>query len=68
MPDALKIFLTSLIAGLVGGYAALRVGTWIVARFFPNEPMAPYVLLLMTPAIGVATAVTTGVMIGRNKR
>lgn len=68
MPDALKIFVTSLIAGLVGGYVALRLGSWIVQRFFPHDPMAMYVVFLMTPAIGMATAVTTGVMIGRTKR
>jgi hypothetical protein len=68
MPDALKIFITSLIAGLAGASAALRLGTWIVQRFFPHEPMAMYVVLLMTPAVGMATAVTTGVLVGRARR
>lgn len=68
MPDALKIFLVSLFSGLTGGYVTLRIGSWVVQHFFPSNPIASYVLVLLVPAIGVATAVTTGVIVGRDKR
>ncbi len=68
MPEALKIFLVSLFSGLTGGYFALRIGSWVVEHFFSTNPLAQYLLLLMVPAVGVATAVTTGVLVGRNKR
>ncbi len=68
MPDALKIFIISLITGVLGAYAALRVGTWLAERFFPREPMAFGVVVLATAAIGMASAVTSGVLMGRSKR
>ena len=68
MPEALKIFLVSLFSGLAAGYFTLRIGSWVVQYLFPGTPIAQYVLLLMVPAVGVATAVTTGVLVGRNKR
>ncbi len=40
MPNALKIFLWSLIWGVAGGYVGLRVCFWIAAHWFPRAPMA----------------------------
>ncbi len=67
MPAALKIFLWSLVAGVGGGYAALRVGTWLAERFWTGNPMALGVVILATGAVGVASAVTAGVLIGKNR-
>lgn len=67
MPNALKIFLLSLIAGIGGGYAGARFCFWVVERWFPREPMAGGVALLFAAAIGVASAVTAGVLMGKRK-
>ena len=68
MPNALKIFLLSLIAGLGGGYAGMRICFWIVERWFPREPMAAGFAMLFTLAIGVASAVTAGVLMGKRAK
>lgn len=68
MPTALKIFIWSFIAGLSGGFVALRVGAWIAERWFPREPMAMAVALICTAGIGVASAVTAGVLMGKKQR
>lgn len=68
MPRALKIFLASLLFGLAGGYVALRLSFWLVERFYPHEPIAGAFALLATGSIGVASAVTAGVLIGKKDR
>lgn len=68
MPDALKIFIWSLIAALVSATLTLKLGTWIVERFFPREPLAFALLFVSVALISVASAVTSGVLMGRNKR
>ena len=65
MPTALKIFLWSMFTGIVGGYAGMRFCFWIAERWFPREPMASAVALIFTTAIGVASAVTAGVLMGK---
>lgn len=68
MPNALKIFLWSLFAGVIGGYVGMRLCFWIVVRWFPNEPMAGVLAGVFTLAIGVASAVTAGVLMGKNAK
>ncbi|MDP1822703.1 MAG: hypothetical protein Q8L48_05660 [Archangium sp.] len=68
MPTALKIFLWSLIAGLAGGYVGMHVCFWVAQHWFPREPMAGIVAVLLTGAIGVASAVTAGVLMGKRAR
>jgi hypothetical protein len=68
MPNALKIFLWSLFAGLGGGYLGMRFCFWVVERWYPREPMAAGLALLFTGAIGVASAVTAGVLMGKRAR
>ncbi len=67
MPVALKIFIASLVGGIVGGYLALEIGSWVVGKFFADVPMAYGLVLLATGALGVASAVTTGVLIGKKR-
>lgn len=68
MPNALKIFIWSLFAGIGGGYVGLRVCFWIAAHWFPRAPMAEVFALIFTLAIGVASAVTAGVLMGKRAR
>ena len=68
MPPALKIFLWSLFTGLVGGYVGMRVCFWIVERWFAHEPYAQVLGLILTLAIGVSSAVTAGVLMGKRPR
>ncbi len=68
MPDALKIFIWSLIAALVSATLTAKVGSWIVERFFAREPLALALLMVAVALISVASAVTSGVLMGRNKR
>jgi hypothetical protein len=68
MPNALRVFLGSLLFGVLGGYGTLRVGTWVVERWFSQDPLAFAVTLLATGAVGVASAVTAGVMLGKRDR
>lgn len=68
MPNALKIFIWSLVFGVGGGYVGMRVCFWIAVRWFPREPMAEVFALIFTLAIGVASAVTAGVLMGKRDR
>jgi len=68
MPKALKIFLSSLLFGLAGGYAALRLSFWIVERWYQGDTVAAVLALIATGSIGVATAVTAGVLMGKAER
>ena len=68
MPSALKIFILSMLSGLVAGAVTLRCGLWLAERFFPREPMAFAAVMLATLSVGVASAVTSGVMMGRGKK
>lgn len=68
MPTALKIFLWSLFAGLAGGYAGMRLCFWIAEHWFPREPLAAGLAMLFTGAIGVASAVTAGVLMGKKTK
>jgi hypothetical protein len=67
MPIGLKIFLWSLLAGVGGGWAALRVGFWVADRFWRGEPLAVGGAVLASLAVGVASAVTAGVLIGKKR-
>ena len=68
MPTALKIFLWSLFAGIGGGYLGMRLCFWIAERWFPREPFAMGLAMLFTGAIGVASAVTAGVLMGKKTK
>lgn len=68
MPNALKIFLWSLLAGVGGGYLGARLSFWVVEHYFPREPMAAALALVATGGIGVASAVTAGVIMGKQQR
>ncbi|MDP1918516.1 MAG: hypothetical protein Q8L14_19870 [Myxococcales bacterium] len=68
MPSALKIFVLSMLAGLVAGAVTLRFGLWVVERYFSREPMAFLFVLVATLSVGVASAVTSGVVMGRGKK
>ena len=68
MPAALKIFLWSFVAGITGGYVGLRFCFWIVERWFAHLPFAPVLAMVFTVAIGVSSAVTAGVLMGKRAR
>jgi hypothetical protein len=68
MPKALRIFLWSLFAAFVGGTIAFRASFWLVEKFFPHAPYAPGFALLATLGVGIASAVTAGVVMGKNDR
>lgn len=68
MPTALKIFLWSLFAGLAGGSVGMRLCFWIAEHWFPREPLAAGLAMLFTGAIGVASAVTAGVLMGKKTK
>lgn len=68
MPGALKIFLFSMVSGLVSGAVTLRFGLWVVERYFPREPMGFLAVVIATLGVGVASAVTSGVVLGRGKK
>jgi hypothetical protein len=67
MPDALKIFIVSLLAALAGAVLTSKVGMWLVERFFPREPMAVAFVFIATGLVAIASAVTTGVVLGKQK-
>ncbi|MDX2009983.1 MAG: hypothetical protein SFW67_07335 [Myxococcaceae bacterium] len=67
MPDALKIFLFSLIAAFAGAAFTSKFGMWLVERFFPREPMAVAAVLLASGLVAIASAVTTGVVMGKKR-
>jgi hypothetical protein len=67
MPGALKIFIASLVGGLLGGYVSLQLGSWLAGKFFADSPLALGIVLLATGALGVASAVTTGVLMGKKR-
>jgi hypothetical protein len=68
MPTALKIFLSSLLFGLGGGYLAFRVAVYIALRLIEGEYAEFYahaIGLLAAALVGVCSAITAGVMAGR---
>lgn len=70
MPAALKIFLLSLLSFAAGGYVAFRVAFYIALKLISGEyrePLAMLVAVLAALLIGTASAVTAGVLAGRNK-
>lgn len=72
MPLALKIFLLSLTTGLGGGYVGLRIGFWLALRYLPPDDMrelyAGMIAIVACASVGVATAVTTGVIAGKRSK
>jgi hypothetical protein len=40
---------------------------WLVERFFPREPMAVAFVFIATGLVAIASAVTTGVVLGKQK-
>jgi hypothetical protein len=70
VPPAFKVFCWSL-AGAAGGmFAAFRVLSIVVLRFFPRmDPMLQMILLFVVPlGVGMASAVTAGVIAGKATR
>jgi hypothetical protein len=70
MPGALKIFMLSLLAGAGGGYVAFRVAFYVALRFLTGEyreALAIAIAALSALLVGTASAVTAGVLAGRNK-
>ena len=69
MPLALKIFLLSLGSGVAGGYGGFRLGFWLALKFLRDdemkEPLAVMIAIASCVAVGVASAVTTGVIAGK---
>lgn len=72
MPLALKIFLLSLTTGLGGGYVGFRVGFYLALRFLPESEMkeiySGLIAVIAAAAMGVASAVTTGVLAGKRAK
>ena len=71
MPVALRIFLLSLICGGTGGYAAFRIAFFLAMRFGRGEyreVIAMAIAVLSALLVGTASAVTAGVLAGRNKK
>lgn len=68
MPLALKIFLASLTTGVGGGYVGFRVAYYVAMKYLEGdyrEGMAALIALGAAVAVGIASAVTTGVMMGK---
>ncbi|MFL5318716.1 MAG: hypothetical protein ACJ790_03600 [Myxococcaceae bacterium] len=71
MPLALKIFLMSLLTGVGGGYAGFRVAWYLAMRYGEGEykeGIAILVAIAGAAAVGIASAVTTGVMMGKRSK
>lgn len=68
MPNALKIFLWSLFSGIAGGYVGLRVFFWMSEHWFPRWPYAQVFAMVFTLGTFVASAVTAGVLMGKNAK
>lgn len=70
MPVGLRIFLLSLASGAGGGYIAFRVGFWVAMKFVSGEygeAIALAIAALAALLVGIASAVTAGVLAGRAK-
>jgi len=70
MPAALKIFILSLFAGALGGYAAFRLAFYVAWKLISGEyreMLALGIAVLAALLVGVASAVTAGVLAGKNK-
>jgi hypothetical protein len=68
VPLALRVFACSLIAGLAGGYGAYRLGFYLAQKFLRGEyaeVLAVLIAIGSALAVGVASAVTAGVLAGR---
>ena len=67
-PLALKVFACSLIAGVAGGYGAYRLAFFLAQKFLSGEyaeVLAVVIAMGSALAVGVASAVTAGVLAGR---
>ena len=70
MPVALRIFLLSLVCGAAGGYVAFRFAFWVALKFVSGEygeAIALGVAALSALLVGIASAVTAGVLAGKAK-
>jgi hypothetical protein len=68
VPVALRVFCSSLFVGLVGGYGAFRVAFWLGLKFLRGEyaeALAMALAVLAALSVGVASAVTAGVLAGK---
>ena len=65
---ALRVFFYSLLAGGVGGYGAFRIAMFLALKFLRGEYaeiMAGAIAILSALLVGVASAVTAGVLAGK---
>ena len=70
VPPALKVFFWSLAGAAGGTYGSFRLANFLLNRFLPRlDPVLGAVLLFLVPlAIGMASAVTAGVLAGKATR
>ena len=71
VPLALKVFFFSLLAGAGGGYGAFKVGLFIALKFCKGEyaePMAFAIAVAAGAVVGICSAITAGVLVGRATR
>ncbi len=70
LPDGLKVFLLSLLAAAFGGYTAFRLAFWLAMKLISGEhkeALALAVAVLSSLLVGVASAVTAGVLSGKRR-
>ena len=68
VPVALRVFFSSLLVGLAGGYGAFRLAFWLGLKFLRGEYaeiFAMMIAVLAALAVGVSAAVTAGVLAGK---
>jgi hypothetical protein len=69
IPSAIKVFGCALLAGVGGCVGAFKLAMAVLPRFLPGDPTIVAALsVLASSAIGVASAVTAGVIAGRAAR
>ena len=70
VPPALKVFFWALAGAIGGTIGAHRAAGIIIERFFPGlDPVWTSVMLFLAPlAVGMASAVTAGVIAGKAQR
>ena len=70
MPVGLKVFLLSLVAGAGGGYVAFRLAFFVAYKLISGEyrePLSMAIAVLSALLFGMASAVTAGVLAGRQR-
>jgi len=70
VPLAMKVFFLSLITGVGTAYGAFHVAMWAVMKYWEGqpEPVAVIVAVLASVVVGISSAITAGVLVGRATR